>query len=325
MDRYRFHSRIASFLFVLVVFVLISPASAAEYPQKGKAIQLMVHWSAGGSSDTGARLMASGLEKELGTSVLVVNKPGAGGQIGYTALSQAKPDGYTIGSTNFPSAISSYLDPNRKATYNRQSFELLALHVVDPGIIAVKADSPFKTLQDVIDAAKAAPKKLRVNTTGIQTDEHFATLWLEQLTGAQLARVHMKGSAPSVTAVLGGKIEIYCGNVGDPQVRGSEFRVLGVMDYERSPFLPEVKTFEEQGYKIYFGSSRGFSAPAGTPKEIVNILSKAMGNVIKTEDHKQKMRNLGLTLRYMDPIGYNKYWNEFEAKLRELMPLIHNE
>jgi tripartite-type tricarboxylate transporter receptor subunit TctC len=325
MDRYRFHSRIASFLFVLVVFVLISPASAAEYPQKGKAIQLMVHWSAGGSSDTGARLMASGLEKELGTSVLVVNKPGAGGQIGYTALSQAKPDGYTIGSTNFPSAISSYLDPNRKATYNRQSFELLALHVVDPGIIAVKADSPFKTLQDVIDAAKAAPKKLRVNTTGIQTDEHFATLWLEQLTGAQLARVHLKGSAPSVTAVLGGKIEVYCGNVGDPQVRGSEFRVLGVMDYERSPFLPEVKTFEEQGYKIYFGSSRGFSAPAGTPKDIVNILSKAMGNVIKTEDHKQKMRNLGLTLRYMDPIGYNKYWNEFEAKLRELMPLIHNE
>jgi tripartite-type tricarboxylate transporter receptor subunit TctC len=325
MDRYRFHSRIASFLFVLVVFVLISPASAAEYPQKGKAIQLMVHWSAGGSSDTGARLMASGLEKELGTSVLVVNKPGAGGQIGYTALSQAKPDGYTIGSTNFPSAISSYLDPNRKATYNRQSFELLALHVVDPGIIAVKADSPFKTLQDVIDAAKAAPKKLRVNTTGIQTDEHFATLWLEQLTGAQLARVHLKGSAPSVTAVLGGKIEIYCGNVGDPQVRGSEFRVLGVMDYERSPFLPEVKTFEEQGYKIYFGSSRGFSAPAGTPKDIVNILSKAMGNVTKTEDHKQKMRNLGLTLRYMDPIGYNKYWNEFEAKLRELMPLIHNE
>ena len=325
MARYRFHSRIVSFFCVLVVFILLSPASAAEYPQKDKAIQLMVHWSAGGSSDTGARLMASGMEKEIGTSVLVVNKPGAGGQIGYTALSQAKPDGYTIGSTNFPSAISSYLDPGRKATYNRQSFELLALHVVDPGIIAVKADSPYKTLQDVINAAKAAPKKLRVNTTGIQTDEHFATLWLEQLTGAQLARVHLKGSAPSVTAVLGGKIEVYCGNVGDPQVRGSEFRVLGVLDYERSPFFPNVKTFEEQGYKIYFGSSRGFAAPAGTPKEIVNILSKAMGNVTKTEDHKQKMLNMGLTLRYMDPAGYKKYWDEFEAKLRELMPLIHKE
>ena len=97
------------------------------------------------------------------------------------------------------------------------------------------------------------------------------------------------------------------------------------MDYERSPFLPEVKTFKEQGYQIYFGSSRGFSAPAGTPKEIVDVLSKAMGNAMKTEDHKQKMRNLGLTLRYMDPSGYQNYWSEFEAKLRELMPLIHNE
>jgi tripartite-type tricarboxylate transporter receptor subunit TctC len=308
-----------------MVFVFLSLASAAEYPQKDKAIQVMVHWSAGGSSDTGARLMAKGLEKELGTSVLVVNKPGAGGQIGYTALSQAKPDGYTIGSTNFPSAISSYLDSSRKAIYNRQSFALLALHVVDPGIIAVKADSPFKTLQDVVDAAKAAPKKIRVNTTGIQSDEHFSTLWLEQLSGAQFARVHMKGSAPSVTAALGGKIEVYCGNVGDPQVRGSEFRVLGVMDRERSPFLPEVKTFEEQGYKIYFGASRGFAAPAGTPKDIVNILSKAMGNVINTDEHKQKMRNLGLTLRYMDPEGYSKYWSAFEEKMRELMPLIHNE
>ncbi len=123
----------------------LHPASAAEFPQKGKSIQVMVHWAAGGSSDLGARILAAGLEKELGTSVLVVNKPGAGGQIGYTALSQAKPDGYTIGSTNFPSAVSSYLDPNRKATYNRKSFELLALHVADPGIIAVKVR---QSLQD---------------------------------------------------------------------------------------------------------------------------------------------------------------------------------
>ncbi len=325
MCRYRVYSSLMVAFCVSMVFVLISSASAAEFPQKGKSIQLMVHWAAGGSSDLGARILASGLEKELGTSVLVVNKPGAGGQIGYTALSQAKPDGYTIGSTNFPSAVSSYLDPSRKATYNRKSFDLLALHVIDPGIIAVKADSPYKTLQDVINAAKAAPKKLRVTTTGIQTDEHFGTLWLEQLSGAQFARVHLTGSAPSMTAVLGGKIEIYWGNVGDPQARSDQMRVLGIMDSQRSPFFPDVKTFEEQGYKIYFGSSRGFAAPAGTPKEIVNILSKAIGNVTATEDHKKKMRDMGLTLRYADPAGYMKYWDEYEGKLKELMPLIQKE
>jgi tripartite-type tricarboxylate transporter receptor subunit TctC len=327
MVRYRFYSGMAVAFCVLAVFVLSSPAPAAEYPQKGKAIQLMVHWAAGGSSDAGARILASGLEKELGTSILVVNKPGAGGQIGYTALSQARPDGYTIGSTNFPSAVSSYLDTDRKAVYNRKSFQLLALHVVDPGLFAVKADSPFKSLKDVFDAAKAAPKKIRVTTTGIQADEHFATLQLEKMTGVQFARVHLTGAAPSITAVLGGKIEIYCGNEGDlmAQVQSGAMRILGIMDKGASPFYPGVKTFEEQGYKIYFGSSRGFAAPSGTPKEIVDILSRAIKNVAATDDHKKKMAQMGLTLRYMDPEQYLKYWDEYEAMLKELMPLVKQE
>jgi tripartite-type tricarboxylate transporter receptor subunit TctC len=97
MVRYRSYSGMAVVFCILAVFILSAPASAAEFPQKGKTIQILVHWAAGGSSDAGARILASGLEKELGTSVLVVNKPGAGGQIGYTALAQARPDGYTIG------------------------------------------------------------------------------------------------------------------------------------------------------------------------------------------------------------------------------------
>src|SRR5512135_2985844 len=133
---------------LLAGIVTSAPVWAAGFPQKGKAIQMMVSWAAGGSSDAGARILASGMEKELGTSVLVVNKPGASSQIAYTALTQAKPDGYTIGNTNFPSAVVSYLDPARKATYTRKSFELLALHVIDPGVIAVKTDSPFKTLKE---------------------------------------------------------------------------------------------------------------------------------------------------------------------------------
>jgi tripartite-type tricarboxylate transporter receptor subunit TctC len=327
MVRYRSYSGMAVVFCILAVFILSAPASAAEFPQKGKTIQILVHWAAGGSSDAGARILASGLEKELGTSVLVVNKPGAGGQIGYTALAQARPDGYTIGSNNFPSSVSSYLDTDRKAVYNRKSFQLLALHVVDPGLIAVKTDSPFKSLKDVIDAAKAAPKKLRITTTGIQADEHFGILQLQKMSGAQFAMVHFTGGAPSLTAVLGGKIELYCGNVGDlvSQVKSGEMRILGIMDNEASPFYPGVKTFEEQGYKLYNSSSRGFSAPAGTPKEIVNILSKAIKNVVATEDHKKKMVDMGLTLRYMDPVQYNKYWDEYEAMLKDLMPLVKQE
>jgi len=330
MLRYRLFSfgQIVSFLAIVGCFLagpVVSASSwAASFPQKGKAIQILVGFAAGGSSDAGARILASGLEKELGTSVVVVNKPGASGQIAYTALTQAKPDGYTIGNTNFPSSVVTYLDPARKATYTRKSFELLALHVIDPGVIAVKKDSPFKTLKDVVEAAKANPKKVRISTTGIQSDEAFGILQLQKMTGAQFAMVHFsQGIAPAMTAFLGGKIDVFCGNVGDllSQFKSGEVRILGIMDDEASPFYPGVKTFEEQGYKLYSSSSRGFAAPAGTPEEVVDILSGAIKKVVATEDHKKRMADMGLTIRYMDPAQYSKYWNEYEATLKELLPL----
>jgi tripartite-type tricarboxylate transporter receptor subunit TctC len=309
---------------VMAISLMASPVGAADFPQKGKAVQMLIGFAAGGSTDVGARILAGGLEKELGTSVVVVNKPGASSQIAYTALTQAKPDGYTIGNTNFPSAIVSYLDPTRKATYTLKDFDLLALHVIDPGLVAVKAASPFKTLKDVIESAKMNPRKIRISTTGIQSDETFGILQLQKMTGAQFALVHFaQGNAASMPAFLGGKIEVYCGNVGDilPQVKSGEVRLLGIMDDEESPFYPGVKTFEQQGYKLYNSSSRGFAAPAGTPKAVVNALSSAIRKVVATEDHKKRMAEMGLTIRYMDPAQYAKYWVENETMIKELLPL----
>jgi tripartite-type tricarboxylate transporter receptor subunit TctC len=322
----RYHVTVKGIITVLAIIGLLAavPTWAADFPQKGKSIQILVGYAAGGSTDVGARIMASGMEKELGTSVVVVNKPGASGQIALTAVSQAKPDGYTIGSTNFPSVIVSYLDPARKASYTRKSFEPLAYHVVDPTLFAVKKDSPFKTLKDVIEAAKANPKKIRVTTTGIESDEAFAILQLQKMTGAQFAQVHFsQGVAPAMTAFLGGKIEVLCANVGDllAQFKSGEVRILGIMDDEPSPFYPGVKTFEEQGYKLYASANRGFSLPAGTPKEIVTILSGAIKKTVATEDHKKRLADMGLTLRYMDPVQYGKFWIEYEKTLTELLPL----
>jgi tripartite-type tricarboxylate transporter receptor subunit TctC len=316
--------RIAAVLTATALLWAASPGWAADFPQKGKTIQVLVGFAAGGSSDAGARILASGLEKEFGTSVMVVNKPGASGQIAYTALAQAKPDGYTIVNTNFPSSIISYVDPARKAVYNRKSFEVLALHVIDPGLFAVKADSPFKTLKDVIEAAKANPKKVKISTTGIQSDEAFGILKLQKMTGAQFAMVHFaQGIAPSVIALMGGKTDVFCGNVGDllSQFKSGEVRILGIMDSEPSGFYPGAKTFEEQGYKLYNSASRGFAAPEGTPKDVVDTLSRAIGKVVGTDEHKKRMADMGLTLRYLDAAQYAKYWSEYEAIYRELLPL----
>lgn len=309
---------------VAAISVMASPVGAADFPQKGKAIQMLVGFAAGGSSDVGARILASGMEKQLGTSVVVVNKPGASGQVAYTQLTQSKPDGYTIVNTNFPSSVVTYLDPARQASYTRKNFEVLALHVIDPGLFAVRANSPFKTLKDVVEAARTNPRKVLISTTGIQSDEAFGILQFQKMTGVQFAQVHFsQGIAQAMTAFLGGKIDVFCGNVGDllAQFKSGEVRILGIMDDEPSPFYPGVKTFEEQGYKLYNSSSRGFAAPAGTPREVVNILSGAIKKVVATEDHKKRMAGMGLTLRYLDPAGYNKYWDEYEALLKELLPL----
>lgn len=302
----------------------VAAPAAEAFPQKGKAVQMLVGFAAGGSTDVGARILAAGLEKELGTAVVVVNKPGASGQIAYTALTQSKPDGYTIGNTNFPSSVVSYLDPARQATYTRKNFALLGLHVVDPTLFAVKSDSPYKTLKELVDAAKANPRKIRMTTTGIQSDETFAILQFQKLAGAQFGLVHFsQGVAAGMTAFLGNKIEVFCGNVGDllAQFKRGEVRILGIMDDEPSPFYPGVKTFREQGYDLVSSASRGFAAPAGTPPEVVSALSAAMKRAAATEEHKKRMAELGLTLRYMDPAQYEKYWTEYEAMLKELLPL----
>jgi tripartite-type tricarboxylate transporter receptor subunit TctC len=312
---------------LLAGLVMAGPAGAASYPQKGKALQMIVPFEAGGVNDVGGRAMAADLEKEFGTAVVLVNKPGASTQVGLTFLAQAKPDGYTFGIISFPTSLGPYLEPERKATYNRKSFQPLALHVWDACVMAVRADSPYKTVQDLVAAAKAKPKTITM-AVGVLNDDHFTALLLERATGVKFAHVTFAGGmAPALTALLGGKIEVFNGNIGDMRsvVKAGQVRILGVMDSERSVFYPEAKTFEEQGYKLVNSSSRGFIMPAGASKEIVDTLSGAMKKAIASEDHKKRMAEMGLALKYMDPIQYAKFWEEYEAKTVDLIKLAKEE
>ena len=309
---------------VAILFVCVATiVSAADFPAKGKSITMILGTSAGGSTDVGARILAAALEKELaanGNRIQVENKPGAGWQIGLTALARSRADGYTIGFTILPQTITNYLDPERKAVFDRKSFQPLGMQVVDPGVIAVKASSSYKTLKDVIDAAKANPGKLKASATGILSDDHLAVLQLQKLTGTRFAIVQFDGSAKAITALLGGHTDVYFGNVGDtyPQAKAGEVRVLGVMDDEESRFLPGKTTFS-QGIKLESSSSRGLSAPTGTPKEIVDFLAGVIKKAIADPEHMKKMEEQGLTVRYMDPAKMEKYWADMEEQIKPLM------
>ncbi len=294
---------------------------AATFPEKGKTITLIVPYAPGGGTDVNARMVASGMEKVLGTPVQVVNKAGAGSQVGVTELVQAKPDGYTVGATSQPGTTLLYLDPERKAVFDRKSFVPIATYGTDPQFLTVKSDSPFKTTQDLIDAAKANPEKVKMGTSGLLGAEHVAILHFASLANIKPAAVHFDGSGPAMTALLGGHIDAYVGNMATfaSPFKSGQVRFLAVMDEEESPLAPGVKTLASQGYKVSARIGRVMSAPAGTPKEVVNVLAEAIKKTVEDEAYKKKAAEMYLTPRFIGPEGTLANWEAEEATMRPLV------
>jgi tripartite-type tricarboxylate transporter receptor subunit TctC len=311
----------------LVALGLALPAvgQAASYPRPGRPILFNVPWAAGGSGDITARIIAAGLSKELGATVQVENKAGAGSQVGLTEFVRTRPDGQTIALTSLPPTIAIYLDFQRKAAFSRKDFQPVALTVVDPTVVAVKTSSPFKSVKDLIDAAKAAPGKVKVATGGVMADGHLGTLMLQKAADVNFAVITFDGGVtPAVTAIMGGHADAIILPLGSftSLIKGNEIRVLGLMDRQENKFIPGVKTVEAQGYKgVLMGSSRGIALPAGAPKEIMDTLSGAIKRVLDREDVKAKMDEMWLDRRYLDAAGFAAYWAEQEELLKPLISL----
>ncbi|MHB0869460.1 MAG: tripartite tricarboxylate transporter substrate binding protein [Chloroflexota bacterium] len=299
-----------------------APSTKIDYPAKGKYITLIVPWPAGGGTDVPARLLAAGLEKELGTSFQIVNKPGASSLIGMTELVRAKPDGYTLAYSTMVPVLTSYLDPEQKASFSRKDLQPVSLHSIETGAVYVKADSPYKDMKQLIEAAKASPEKVKVGTPGIMSLGHLEVLQTEQVTGAKFAMVQFDGSAKMNPALLGGHIDAAFSNVGDcvAQVRDGQIRVLAVFG-DRVPLLPDVKSADEQGYKILNNTTFGMVAPAGTPKEIVATVDAAIKKVSESEEHKKKMADVLRQLKYQDTAQFEKWWATMETQVKELIAL----
>ena len=184
----------------------------------------------------GARVVAEALKTVIGQPVVVENKPGAGSQVMLTEFkNNAKPDGYTIALINVPQIQTIVYDPTRKAAFDLPDFQPVANHVQDPGAILVRKDSPFKTLEEFIAAAKADPGNIRVSTTGIGSDDHLAVLDFQRMAGVTFNIVHLRATPEALTATLGGHVDADFDNVGGflPTAKSEEGRILGVMMDER--------------------------------------------------------------------------------------------
>ena len=289
---------------------------AADYPTR--PVQLMIAYPAGGSTDVAARIVAAIAEKEFGQSIVVINKSGAGGQVGWTEMSRQRPDGYYIGFINLPATNTIILDPERKAIFNADSFVPIINQVLDPGVVWVRADSPYKSMKDLVDAAKKSPNTIRTATTGILSDDHLAILMVEEAApGAIFRIVHLDGGAPQMAAILGGHVDVAFDNVGSivKRVKSGEVRALAVMDTQRSKFLPEVPTTPELGLATVISSStRGIAGPKGMPDAVVKRLQDVFKKAMEHPDHVSRMEDAGLAIRIMVGEEYAKYYRELHAK-----------
>jgi tripartite-type tricarboxylate transporter receptor subunit TctC len=310
---------------VLLASLVVAPGGMAQsFPEEGKTITLMVPYAAGGTVDGAARLMAAGLEEELGTTVQVVNKPGAASQLAMTTLLQSEPDGYTLSYAVLPTVITHYMDPERDAAYAREDFQKIGLHFVVPALLAVNADSPYKSVEDLVAAARENPGGIKVSDSGLMATPHMQLLMLELAEDVKFASVHFDGGAPSVTALLGGHVDVLAGSIGDavPNVKAGKFRVLGIADTEPSAYLPDVPTMTSQGIDVVTYSATGVVGPAGMPEEVVRALSEAMKQVIAGEQHQERLTQYGVTSRYLGPDEYDAFWADYEGRIGPIIEAV---
>ncbi len=319
------HSRF-SFLRKLLPSLLLSAAAIAApgvaqaaYPEQ--PIKMVVAYGAGGGTDIVARVMAPYIAKYLGAnaSIVVMNRPGAGGGIGFAEVANAQPDGYTIGFINTPNVLTIPIE--RKVSFHWQGFDLLGNVIDDPGNFSVHADSPIKNLKELVAYAKANPGAVTYGTTGIGSDDHLAALMFERAAGVKLTHVPFKGAAEVHNAIASKQIFMAAMNIGEAlqyQKGGTPLRHLGQMSTSRTNLAPNVPTFKEQGYDIVMASLRGIAAPKGLPAPVREQLVNAIQKAAADPEFQAKAANYFAPLRYLPPARYDAELKESEVGFKQL-------
>jgi tripartite-type tricarboxylate transporter receptor subunit TctC len=272
---------------VLVLLVALPAAALAEWPAD-KPIEIIVGFGPGGGTDIMARAMAPFLEKRLNAKIIVVNKPGASGEIAYTAIATAKPDGYTLGFVNTPGYLTVHY--GRKAQFKIEDIHLIGRMVDDPTGHVVRAHSDIKSVKDLVEKAKAKPGTVTIGTFGHGTDDHLAILKLQRLTGVKFVNVPYSGMGPLMAALLGDHLQVGGLNAGEfagLSYDADKVRMIGYMSESRWEELKDVPTFKEQGYNVTMSSERGLAGPKGiSPASLAKVRS-AIEDMLKDPEFKK--------------------------------------
>lgn len=307
---------VALVLLLVVTMACAGFSQAAEYPRK--PINVLIGFAPGGGSDVMLSMVRPLLERALKTTLVPVYKPGAGSDIALTELAGSKADGYTVVISCTPQVP---INPVvRETQYKLSDLVFVANVVTDPGILVVRTESPYKTLADFLKAMKEKPGKLSVGVSSAPGDDWFAVHMLQAAAKVEANIVPFSGDGPSWQAALAGHVDASANNLGIvyPQVKGGKLRALAIMMEKRSPYLPDVPTFKELGYDFTSGSSRGFSMPRETPKDIVHAFAGAVKQIMEMEEFKANAQKTAFPSDYQGPEEYASYIKKLDAIYRPL-------
>jgi tripartite-type tricarboxylate transporter receptor subunit TctC len=282
----------------------LTRALAAGYPEK--PITFICPWPAGGTADVTMRALCAAASKQLGQTIVIENKTGASGMLGLKAMASARPDGYTIGQipisvTRFSQLGTVQLDPRKDFTYlARTSGQTFG--------IAVLASSPYKTVKDLVAAAKAAPGKVTYASAGIGGATHVGMEEFALTAGAQFNHIPFKGGSEALQALLGGHVEVLADSSSwAPYVKSGKLRLLATWGEQRTAEFKDVPTLKESGYDVVVDAPNGIGAPKGLDPAVAARLREAFKAAVASPEFIEACARIDAPVMYLDAPEYEKY------------------
>ncbi len=286
------------FFFALALFFCTTPAGAA-YPER--PIKMIVPWAAGGDTDAICRVMASCMEKHLGKPVIIVNITGASGTVGARETKKAAPDGYTILSIH-DFIHTTYHTGVADMTY--KDFEPVALMTSTPSILAAYGKAPWNSLKELLEDARKRPEQITVGAT-MGSTSHFFPAMISRATGVKWRYVSYEGTAPRMTALLGGHVLLGDSNLTQiDKLKAGQMKMLAIATPKRVAEIPDIPTFRELGIDLVYAVNRGVVAPQGTPDAILAKLEDACAKAAKDPVMAESMKKQGTLIEFLGRKAY---------------------
>jgi tripartite-type tricarboxylate transporter receptor subunit TctC len=269
---------------------------------------MIVAFTPGGSSDIQLRLVQKYWREVFPNNLIIVHRPGAGGEVGFRELARSAPDGYTLGGVNTPHI---YLQPMARDTgFTPASFAYICKMVDDPQVIAVHRDSPIRDVFDLIRQAQAAPGRLTVGNVGTFTGHHVTTLLLQHVTNTRFAIIPYIGAADQLAAIRGRHVDFIVSNLSDVTPHLADLRVFGITTETRHPLQPTWPTLKELGIPVVTSITRGVAAPAGIDPAILRFYREGFARLSALTAYQADMARVGQTYAYMPGEAYEAFIRE---------------